>query len=269
MNDTPESRPATREALLASAAVLDADHARVAAALEVFLKVVESANRQAAGDMSTYRLRSDLASAPPDLFATVVDNVGRALSSTDVPLKLDVSELREEYFPTGYRRDKGRPFSCVELCTRLLDLYLDRAGEIEKQQAATDFVKAFGLHGNPVPKVVAGRAVICHGASLEGWSDHKRYSNSTQGHIAKVLATLARAIEMAIPSFEAASGELPSDALAAMRSDNWVADRTARVRVMGVEMRRYQERVDYHVPLNMASALNLFVGQYAVAPKGW
>lgn len=140
------------------------------------------------------------------------------------------------------------------------------------QQVADALVKALCLRAEEEPKIVGGHVVVSRSAWIDAFDKahlgRTRYTYSCREDIQSALRAIADVWPHVQP--ESSPGAIDNEmkqALATLEAADWCPTRALRPRLMGIELRCFQGKVEYWLPEAIASQINVFVTEHSTAFK--
>jgi hypothetical protein len=138
------------------------------------------------------------------------------------------------------------------------------------QQVADALVKALGLRADEEPKLVSGHVIVSRSAWIDSFDKahlgRTRYTYSCREGIQSTLRAIADAWPHLQPeaSPDAIEAEL-KQALSTLEGADWSPSRALRPRLMGIELRCFQGKVEFWMPDAIAGEINAFVTEHSSA----
>lgn len=262
---SPEVTPA-RAALMAHAARLD----RELDALKCFFDRATVETR-GLSILSVLDVRLDF-DLPHNVCERIFDNLhreaSRVLSTTDIPLDLDINAVYDRFFTrtSGYGRfEPKRGFTAARVMEAMLAAWEPSARSQEDAQLAQWLYNEFaGRRHSLDPRIVGGRTVLTQSAWVDDRFTGKDYSYSSREQIRKAAYRLS--VMLARLDSEMSETDANVALTRCMRDferEQWKPSREFRAHLGPIEIRTYQKKVEYYLPQAFAEALNLFVSSHA------
>lgn len=189
------------------------------------------------------------------------------------PIELDDWLLREalgaQYSSTSMH--PYDPLYALHSPTQILNLlhafFGKDVAELHLIQPATELVHELGLHRGSEPAVKGGSVVVPFNAYLDSFTlkyhRQSRYSYDSQEKIQRVVSLLARVLEQAIGAEAIPGSQQAKRVIETLVLNNWHPASVRTVQLCGCNLRFFKAKVEVHIPLRTAEALNLHLSRYA------
>ncbi|KZC32608.1 MULTISPECIES: hypothetical protein [unclassified Rhodanobacter] len=173
---------------------------------------------------------------------------------------------------TGYQDILGRylddsqampseEFSCIELGEALHEAFADRATTMVLSQAAERLVRHFDLSAGAEPVQRRGCIVLALRMHLDSWGGRLTYSND------RTLVEACRSLQDVVQTIDSGIANRIADGIrvmvAAGNLNRWAPERHAYGPIGPIELRAYQQKVEFLIPLELAAQINAFLSEHA------
>ncbi|UJJ60644.1 hypothetical protein [Rhodanobacter denitrificans] len=152
-------------------------------------------------------------------------------------------------------------FSCVELGEALYAAFADRAANMTMCQAAERVVGHFGLSAGDEPAQRRGSIVLTLPMYCDSWGGRLTYSND------RTLVDACRSLQDVVQTIDSGVANRIADGIrslvAAGNLNRWAPERHAYGPIGPIELRAYQRKVEFLIPLDLASQINAFLSEHA------